>query len=298
MTSKLRFPRQLRLEHIRYLLRKVGLLTVGAAYVSAPVSGARRARDRATLRPTTPLRVAVVAHIFYTDCTHEILDCFETLPSTADLVLTAPSDRADVVRGQLEGMDRARLIVLPNRGRDIAPFLSVLAGGELDRYDVVLKLHTKRSPHLIDGDIRRRLLFTMLAGTRRKTARILDVFTDEQTALVGWRPSWRTEIDYWMGDRKRVLDLARRMDIAVADAPCFFEGSMFWVRPAALRRLRELGLSLDDFETGNDATDGQLHHAIERIFALVVVSDGFTVRDDGGRLLLGAIQKKEARAER
>lgn len=292
MTSKLRIPRQLRREHIRYLLRKVGVLTLGAAYVSRPASSIRRARDQATPRPTTSLRAAVVAHVFYTDCTREILDCFRTLPLTADLVLTTPFDKADVVGEQIKGIDRAHVIAVPNRGRDIAPFLSVLASGKLDRYDVVLKIHTKRSPHLMDGDIRRKLLFDMLAGTRRRTARILDILADEKTALVGWRPSWRTEVGYWMNDRELVADLGRRMGIPVPDAPCFFEGSMFWVRPRALRRLRGLDLSPKDFEMGSDATDGELHHAIERIFAPVVASEGFTVRDDRGRLLLDAAQKE------
>ncbi len=231
-------------------------------------------------------RVALVAHVFYTDLLGEILGCHACLPPGADLIVTTPLDRAPRVREVLAQKEGARVVPVANRGRDIAPFLALLNSGELDRYDVVLKLHTKRSPHLRDGDIRRRLLFTTLAGSRRRVAQVLALFADPSTGLVGWRPSWRSHVLFWMLNRSRVEALADRMGVARPEIPTFFEGSMFWVRPSALRRLKELGLLAEMFEPEAGQTDGALHHAVERLFPTVAIADGFTVRDTAGRLLL------------
>jgi len=65
----------------------------------------------------------------------------------------------------------------------------------------------------------------------------------------------------------------------------FFEGSMFWSRPAALNRWRALELTPDDFEPEARQLDGTLHHAIERYFTISAWADGFLVRDTKGKIL-------------
>ncbi len=173
-----------------------------------------------------------------------------------------------------------------NRGRDIGPFVALLNAGTFDPYDAVLKLHTKRSPHLLDGEIRRKLLFSMLAGERYATWRLLTAFEKSDTGMVGWKDCYREASPYWMGNRARVTSLAAEMGIpAEAVRLGFFEGSMFWFRPAALERLRGLKLSWDDFEAEARQLDGTLHHAIERCFTLAARADGYSIRDLKGRIL-------------
>jgi rhamnosyltransferase len=237
--------------------------------------------------------VALVAHAYYVECLDEVVECYAKLPLGAALIVTTRAETLEEVRRRLAEVAHPLVIAVPNRGRDIAPFLTLLNGGELDDFDVVLKLHTKRSPNLLDGDIRRKLLFSILAGSRRRTTDALDLFTNRETGLVGWGLSWQTGPEFWMGDRERVLELASEMHIPAPPDPCFFEGSMFWVRPAALGRLKALALTPESFEAEVGQTDGALHHAIERLFGLVAAADGFAVRDVRGRVLLDF---KDARA--
>jgi lipopolysaccharide biosynthesis protein len=269
-----------------HIVSKVAALTVGAAYTSQPVTRARAWIDRRSPRPTFSGPVAVVAHVYYIDLIGEILECFYRLPEGSDLIITTPHDRIDEARRALGDVAGACILPVENRGRDIAPFLAVLEGGLLKRYHAVLKLHTKRSPHLRDGDIRRRLLFNSLAGSRRHVANVLRFFEDPGVGCVGWSACWRVQSWYWHSNRSRVDDLCNGMEIEARSMPTFFEGTMFWVSPRALSKLAQLGLNPECFEEERGQLDGALHHAIERLFSSVAAAEGYSTRDTKGRLLL------------
>lgn len=270
-----------------HVYQKIAALTIGAFFVSTAGRRLRRTIARfgePVRRPN--VRSALVAHLFYLDLLPEIVECYGMLPDGAMLHLTVPRDRAEQARLLVQDIPTAIVHPYENRGRDIAPFVSLLNAGTFDSYDAVLKLHTKRSPHLLDGEIRRKLLFNMLAGERNATWRVLGAFEAADTGMVGWKDCYRAASPYWMGNEARVREIAARMgapDDAVRLG--FFEGSMFWFRPAALARLRQLRLTPENFEPETRQLDGTLHHAIERCFALAAWADGFSVRDLDGRIL-------------
>jgi GT2 family glycosyltransferase len=270
---------------VKHIAAKIATLTLGAAFTSAAAARLRARLDRA---PHAPGRrqVALVAHVFYPELAAEVVDCHSRLPPGSGLIVTTPAERLEAVQKAFAGTPGVQIVAAPNRGRDIAPFLRLLNQGLLEPFDAVLKLHTKRSPHLRDGDIRRRLLFTALAGSKRRVARLLLLFDDPSTGLVGWRPSWRRGAAYWMLNRPRLEELARRMGIAVPAVPAFFEGTMFWVRPASLEPLLRLALAESAFEPEDGQLDGTLHHAVERLFSAVAQASGFSTRDTQGRVLL------------
>lgn len=261
---------------------RAGEMAAGLVYASAPFQRLRAARFAEAQAPPG-LRAAVLAHVYYPELWDEILALRATLPAGAALLVTAPPAQAARVRALAAGDPSVEILERPNRGRDIAPFLFALQSGALDRFDAVLKVHTKKSPHLRQGNLRRRVFFTALAGSRAATARALAQFADPRVGLVGPGAYFRTAAVYWMANRARTEDLAARMDVAPRLG--FFEGSMFWVRPAALAPLRALGLSLDAFETEAGQLDGTLHHAVERLFTLAVARAGYETRSLGGRLL-------------
>ncbi|MGO4408016.1 rhamnan synthesis F family protein [Bosea sp. RAF48] len=273
--------------YARHVYQKIAALTIGAAFVSP--AGRRLRRLAARFRTPTPqpdVRAALVAHLFYLDLLPEVLDCRAMLPNGAKLHLTVPTDRVEQVRRLVWDIPDVIIHPCENRGRDIAPFIALLNAGVFDAYDAVLKLHTKRSPHLLDGEIRRKLLFTMLAGERNATWRTLVTFEKPDTGIVGWRDCYREAPPYWMGNEARVRMITAQM-CAPKEAVRlgFFEGSMFWFRPAALARLRQLRLSIEDFEPEERQLDGTLHHAIERCFTIAARADDFLVRDLDGRVL-------------
>lgn len=271
----------------RHVWQKIAALTLGAVFVSEPGRAIRRSLARFR-RPAPPpaLKLGLVAHLYYIDLLPEILECRAQLPAGSRLHLTVPEDRIEQARQAVGETPDVVLHPSRNRGRDIGPFVALLNAGVFEPYDAVLKLHTKRSPHLLDGEIRRRLLFTMLAGEPHATRRLLASFENPQTGLVGWEACYRQAPPYWMGNEARVRVIAERMGVPAAQLRLgFFEGSMFWFRPTALARLRDLRLSWEDFEPEAGQLDGTLHHALERCFTIAAWADGFSVRDLDGRLM-------------
>lgn len=270
----------------RHYWQKLKANTVGRLFIS---EGGRELRRRLAAigpQPARPdVRIAITAHIFYLDLAKEIIALRDVFPDPVPVFFTVPLDRAEELSRIVADVPGIVLFPCENRGRDIAPFFSLLQSGALDGFDAVLKLHSKRSPHLIDGDLRRKLLFAMLCGERTAVYRSLKAFEEPDTGIVGWRDSYRSDPVFWMANRARVSEICERMGAADFMKLGFFEGTMFWFRPKAFDALRELNLTPDAFEAEAGQLDGALHHAIERCFSIAAWSRSYTVRDLHGRIL-------------
>jgi lipopolysaccharide biosynthesis protein len=87
---------------------------------------------------------------------------------------------------------------------------------------------------------------------------------------------------FWRGNEAEMKRLICELGGDPAQIkPDFFEGTMFWVRPAAFESLRRLKTT-ERFTVERGAVDGALEHAIERIFAVAVKVAGFRIDDIDG----------------
>lgn len=272
------------LRHPKRALYRAGEMVASAVFVAPgfqPVRSAIMGRQR----PPAGLKAAMLAHVYYVELWDEIRAMHAALPAGSPLLVTAPPANMAALRGLAGGDPLIRLIEHPNRGRDIAPFVHVLGSGALDGFDAVLKVHTKKSPHLMMGDLRRRALYAALAGSTGAVSHVLAQFGDQNTGVVGPGPYFRARPSFMMDNRPMVERLAGQMEAEPRVG--FFEGSMFWFRPGALMPLRELGLQTTDFDAEAGQIDGTLHHAVERLPCLAAARAGFVTRTLGGKLLFG-----------
>jgi len=84
--------------------------------------------------------------------------------------------------------------------------------------------------------------------------------------------------DAWGGNKPNTLRLASQLGIAPDDFRLdFFAGSMFWGRKAVLKPIQALNLSLVDFPMENGTVDGEIHHALERLFGALPGTVGMFV---------------------
>lgn len=227
-----------------------------------------------------PARFAVLLHLYYPDLWGEVRAHLERLDEPFDLYVSLSEDTSHGFEERVRrDFPRADVRVMPNRGRDIAPLLEFLRDSDLPRHEVVCKIHTKKSPHRLDGDRWRGQLLHRVLGSPDGVREILDTFArDEGVGLVGPASALDRSPESWGSNRRRMAELAERMGVRQGDLRLeFFAGSMFWFRPAALEPMLRLGLRVEDFEEETGELDGTLHHAFERLFPLAAKAAGYRV---------------------
>jgi len=237
-------------------------------------------------------RAAIVAHVFYEDTWPDIAGVLKRVTIPYDLIVTTVPGRGSLVQKVRRSFPHAAVEIMENRGRDVRPFLVLLESGRLDRYPFVCKIHGKKSS---DGDRksflgaiwRRRMLFDLL-GAPGLAETVIDRFErDPAIGMIGPRAFRMPGKNYsealsWSVNRDRVLALAANLGFSKEKFRLdFFAGTMFWVRPEALRPLRDLRLSAQ-FPDERGLLDGGLEHAVERLFGASVVAAGYRLADCDG----------------
>lgn len=233
-----------------------------------------------------PARIGVVMHAFYAELVPELIDGLRSMPVDFDLIVTnASGTDLDL---DLTGLDHLRnSVVLPieNHGRDIWPLVAVVNAGLLDPYEIVLKVHTKKSPWREEhaelsgtGDEWKDSFHRQLLGERTNVERILTAFRTDQGLGMLTADGNVLGPQFWGGNELTVRALLRRLELDMAsDDLIFAAGSMYWTRAFVLQGLRALDLRVGDFEPEIGHIDGTTAHAIERLLGVVSVEAGLRV---------------------
>jgi hypothetical protein len=186
-----------------------------------------------------PGRIAVHLHLYYLNLLHELVGYFTNMPYGFDLYVTVVEGNdkkiAQEVRKALKGAKLRTLFVIrvENRGRDVAPFLSIFAT-RYQEYDYICHVHSKKS--LFTGSVQddwRTYLFQSLFGSADLIKRIFGLFVSSPAIGIVY-PATFEQMPYWahswLSNRQSAHRLAHRLGIALdvskyVDYPV---GSMFW----------------------------------------------------------------------
>ena len=230
-------------------------------------------------------RVAVIAHIFYEYLWPEICESLANIPTAFDLYVNiVHGDDSEGLRRRIQARHpSARFSVSANRGYDIGGLFASLKLIDLERYDLICKVHTKRAAHLMYGEQWRRSMLQSLLGSPETVRRIWDRFSGDATLGMVGDARYRFGAELICHNAPQYSRLCKALGIEPdIDNLSFFGGTMFWCRPAIMARLRDLGLEVEDFERPpakgeNDLRDGQMAHAIERLLGRICTAEGFSL---------------------
>jgi SAM-dependent methyltransferase/FMN phosphatase YigB (HAD superfamily) len=226
-----------------------------------------------------PGKIAVHLHLYYIDMADELLSHIAKMPFAFDLFITVVNrEQAPFVEQkarQLCGSHLANLhvIIVPNRGRDIAAFFVAL-GSSYQQYDYLCHVHSKKS--LFTGTVQKGWcdhLFESLFKDEDHLRRIFGLFAaNPKIGLV--YPTTAKDIPYWghswLSNNRSAHELFSRLKVEV-DLSSYIDfpaGSMLWARSKALQPLFGLKLTFEDFPSEPIPNDGTLCHAIERSFCI------------------------------
>jgi lipopolysaccharide biosynthesis protein/GT2 family glycosyltransferase/ADP-heptose:LPS heptosyltransferase/tetratricopeptide (TPR) repeat protein len=242
------------------------------------VGNTAKTPDLFVLRSITPRgSIAVVLHLFDHTLWTEMRDAISRIQHPFDLFISLTRGHSDHMRALiLESFPGAYIFDFDDHGRDLGTFFVFLQSGVLFKYDLVCKLHTKRSPHLSDGDAWRQALIAGVLGSPALIDQILDSFSaNPDIGIVVAEGQIYRGTDQWTGNKRWLDQLLPRIGISIdVEGNTFPGGSIFWIRSFLLRTIMHLGIQLSDFDPEPMPQDGALAHAIERIFGLVCEDAG------------------------
>ncbi|MEZ2354071.1 rhamnan synthesis F family protein [Caballeronia sp. RCC_10] len=228
-------------------------------------------------------RVALHVHAFYADLLMDMMNALNRNGLRPDLFVSIgeATDSAQVDSALRLYTGRvAEVSVVPNKGRDIGPFLTQFGQTFADGYDIVGHLHTKKTVDLETESVGKnwyRFLLLNLLGDGRKMADIIvsQLANDASLGLVF--PDDPHEVG-WGKNRTFAEPLAQRLNIDPLPRHFTFPvGTMFWAKTDALRPLFDLRLGWQDYPAEPLPYDGSMLHALERLLPFVVAKQGYRI---------------------
>ena len=227
-------------------------------------------------------RVAVALHLYFHDLWPEMAAHIRHVPFLDRLYVSIPADAPEGLEERVLGDFPAALVRrVPNRGRDILPFLQWLEVAAQQGIDLICKIHTKRSAHLATGEAWRHDLLAKLLGSPQAVEDIVAAFRhDPALGIVAAGGHVVPSTFYWEANATTVEMLCARMGWDVRTSRFQFPASaMFWARVPALLPLRLMGLRDEDFGVERGEPDGTLSHAIERCFPVASSLAGYRLAE-------------------
>jgi lipopolysaccharide biosynthesis protein len=257
-----------------------GLVSAASPLLAHPQPAKREGYPKLR-QPESDARVLVVAHVYYPEVWFDIEDRLVRIPEPYDLVISLVEGRTERLGPEIATrLPQATIHHVPNAGRDLGSLVQLANAGFFDGYDAVLKVHTKRSPHRHEGDAWRVALLDGVLPSPEGIRRIIELLrTDDSVGLVVPNGSLHGP-ETWGSNQRLVEALAARLPFAFdPDQLRYPAGSMYWARPWVLRRLADLELGPEHFESEAGHVDGSTAHALERFVGVAAQASGLDLVD-------------------
>lgn len=230
-----------------------------------------------TRKNESPLKVLVLVHAYWPRQFTEIIDCLNGIKMPLSVMVTIPDGAHSVeIEALIEKVDE-RHTVLPmrvqNTGRDIGPFLKCIEKLPSEKWDLVIKVHTKASQDIWFKS----LLRSLLQNDRRirRHARLLKRYPGGLIVHPLFRyPGHNQPI----GEpaMRRLQDLLMSRGFPIPNKWFFAAGSMFAATPETLVAFKREGeaIGLTQFEGEQDYSQASSAHVYERFLGLYVCARG------------------------
>ncbi len=236
--------------------------------------------------------ILVHVHIYYIYLWEELKHCLDNISIPYDLYVTMVEDNKQLKQGILEYNNQAIIEVVENRGFDIGPFIHVLNKVDLDKYEYVVKLHTKRdypksicilNNFDISGDKWRKYLLSFCL-TQENWEKTMGLFNQDSNVgmIADAHLIFKLKYDREHSTKKRAYKILEDMCLEIKKET-FIMGSMFIIRAKLLKPLQKK-FNLSDFTVPDRKNINTLAHDMERVFGLLVSSQGMKIRDYEGKL--------------
>lgn len=234
-------------------------------------------------------KLAVIIHLYYPERWGVIKDKLEYLdPDSYDLFITASIKDPDVEEIVKKYKPDAHVYIVPNRGRDVLPFIYLASRLIHNGYEYILKIHSKKSTHRTDGaEWFQDVLDKLLPSKSIVNDALAELSKSGDPASIIGPAGHLVSLQRYMGGNETILkDLISKIFsekvaktvIKDSDHYSYFAGTMFWARLDALDHLLGLYLLPEDFQSEQNQIDGTMAHAVERVICVIAKIDGKIIK--------------------
>lgn len=232
-------------------------------------------------------RIAVHMHVYYVEQLDDLLKKLQNLTIAAyDLYVTLTDDNEEIKQKIIAFKPNAKVWKVLNLGYDIGPFIDFLHKINLDDYDYVIKIHTKRaekSPVHFNrlrfsiSTWRNMLLDALLSSPRNIWKNIQLFKQDNQLGMIG--SSYVLLDGEWAfaGKVQQLSEEMQKIGLNMPQHKQFIAGTMFMIRAQLLKPFLFYDISNFSPSKGN-IHDGELAHVLERMFGLATLAQGYKIR--------------------
>lgn len=234
------------------------------------------------------MRIAVCVHLYYVELFKEIanyLDNFINIPY--NLYFTMPRENKVFLPVLRKKYPNSRVIITENIGFDIYPFLCFLKEINLEDYDVIFKLHSKKNIPIefsrngvdLSGTKWRDYMFKALLGTSEQVKNVLRIM--ERHPHIGMLAAQEVLFEGYKL-------LAQDIDLQKVETLMFecgflmrrweyVAGSVFAVRPYLLKAIKQRNFTAEDFPPYFPRDWNGLPYCLERVFGCMVSAQGLVI---------------------
>lgn len=235
------------------------------------------------------IKICVLVHLYYVEMLDEILNKLSNMPIQYDLLLTCvDSIKKDQIETKLKRVEfpyhyEIRIMEL-NRGRDMSSLFITYRDLPDKKYDLALRLHTKKSPQMSGNSAEyfKEYLYENLLGSKMYVAKILNLFINEEHLGIVFPTMVHIGLPTighgWFTNRNGVKSWLDKLDVRVPldkTSPLAPYGTMFWFRPQSLKKLFTHKFEWKDFPKEPNHSDGGLSHLLERMMTYIVHDEGY-----------------------
>lgn len=224
-------------------------------------------------------RVVIHIHAYYIENLPILLDKIGNLSRYVNLCITTnDKKKAKEIDFILKkySLD-ANIEIVPNRGRDIGPFIMMMKK-ELAHFEIVGHFHLKGTKELEESVVRQwqDFLYDSLIGKQGEIANIL-LNEFEQQAELGFLFQEDPCLSSWGNNLNFANKLLESLGInyALPESIEYPMGNMFWARTSALKLLMKRDWQWHDFPSEPVPYDGSILHAIERLMPFICQEAGY-----------------------
>lgn len=247
-------------------------------------------------------KIAVHLHLFYPKMWKEIKEYLKNLNIyNYKLYITFPLSLDENIVSDIKKIKPDAIFMpLENRGYDIGPFMEFVSKVELDDFDIVIKLHSKRkSPRerfMYNNLFRKKdwflYLFNGVVGSFNIHKTIDSLLADNKIGMVSAQNLIVADPAHKQRFVEKYLDELNISKLkTVTKSYKFVAGTCFAVRSSLLAELKTLNITIDSFPL-TKRNGFSLAHALERIICMYIYANGYMIAGNKACIVKKFLNKK------